>query len=70
METMVMDTCSLLHVLDSQQPELCPYHDAVSNICNASLSSITVDMDRNSGYCSTDNYDNCALFLAKTLRKK
>jgi hypothetical protein len=70
METIVMDTCNLIHVLDSQQPALCPYHDVVSNICAASLSSITVDRDRNSGYCATDNYDNCALFLSKTLRRK
>ena len=39
-------------------------------MCAASLSLINVASDRNSGYCSTDNYDNCALFLSKTLRRK
>ena len=70
MENITMDTCSIFHVLESRQPELCPYHDVVSNICKASISSITIDSDRNSGYCAADNYDNCALFLAKTLRTK
>ena len=65
-----MDTCSIFHVLNSRQPELCPYHDAATKICTASISSIRVDRDRNIGYCSCDNYDNCALFLAKTLRLK
>ena len=70
METSVMDNCNLNYVLESLEPEFCPYHDVVSNICKASISSINVDGVRNSSYCSTDNYDNCAFFLAKTLRKK
>jgi hypothetical protein len=70
METMAVDNCNLYQVLDARQPEFCPYHDLSSNICEASLSSITVDRVRCAGYCSTDNFDNCALFLSKTLRKK
>lgn len=70
METIIMDNCNLYHVLDSKQQDLCPYHDSATNICIASLSSLTVDRERNNGYCSTDNFDNCALFLSKTLRKK
>jgi hypothetical protein len=70
MEDIAMDIYSLLHSLDSRQSELCPYQAVDSSICAASISSITIDSARNSGYCSTDNYDNCALFLAKTLRTK
>jgi len=70
METIVMNTCCLQHVLEARQPESCPYHDVAKNICAASLSSIAADRVRRASYCSTDNYDNCALFLAKTLRRK
>jgi hypothetical protein len=70
MEKILIDTRSLYHVLDAQQPERCPYHDTSANICKASLSLISIDNNRRSGYCSTDNYDNCALFLSKTLRMK
>jgi len=70
METMIADICSLYHVLDAPHLEICPYHNAAKNICSASLSSITIDRTRCTGYCSSDNYDNCALFLAKTLRRK
>jgi len=70
MENIAIDTCSLCHVLETKQPELCPYHDLSMNVCRASLSSIRIDSNRRNGYCSSDNYDNCALFLAKTLRRK
>ncbi len=70
METIALDTCCLYRVLEARQPEFCPYHDISVNICSASLSSISVDKTRRACYCSTDNYDNCALFLAKTLRRK
>ena len=70
MENIAMDTCNLIHVLESRHPALCPYHDVETKICTASFSSITVDRKRSSCYCSIDNFDNCALFLAKTLRKQ
>ena len=65
-----MNTCCLQHVLEARQPEICPYLDTATNICAASLSSITTDGIRRASYCSTDNYDNCALFIAKSLRRK
>ena len=70
MEMILAEVFSLYQVLDSPQPFICPYHDAAANTCSASLSSITIDRTRRTGYCSSDNYDNCALFLAKTLRRK
>jgi hypothetical protein len=70
MEMILAEVCSLYHVLDAPQPEICPYHNAATDICAASLSSISIDRKRRTGYCSSDNYDNCALFLAKTLRRK
>lgn len=70
METMLTNTCCLKYLIEARQPEICPYHDMSSNICTASLWSITTDMKKRAGYCGTDNYDSCALFLAKTLRRK
>ncbi len=70
METAVINNYHLQGVLEARQPEICPYQDISTNICAASLSSIFIDKDRHSCYCATDNYDNCALFLAKSLRRK
>jgi len=70
MENIAIDTCSLHQVLDIREPDLCPYHDRSANVCRASLSSIRIDGNRCAGYCSCDNFDNCALFLAKTLRRR
>lgn len=69
-ESNVIDNCNLNRVLDASQFERCPYLNADSEICVASISSISIDPSRKHGYCSTDNYENCALFLAKTLRNK
>jgi hypothetical protein len=70
METAVMENHNLHRVLEARQPERCPYQDISRNICAASLSLISIDPARHSCYCSTDNYDNCALFLAKSLRRR
>jgi len=64
------NTRSLYQLIDMQNQALCPYHDTLLNVCNASLSFIVIDGTRHASYCSSDNFDNCALFLSKTLRKK
>ena len=46
---------------------ICPFNDA--SVCAASFSSMAIDNQKRARYCSTDNYDNCPLFLAKILRK-
>lgn len=46
----------------------CPYCNNESGICAASLSQLVIDTKRRSGYCNNENYDNCPIFLARTLR--
>ncbi len=46
----------------------CPYDCSVSNICAASASAMAISASSRRKYCSTDNYDNCPVFLAKILR--
>jgi hypothetical protein len=45
----------------------CPFNGV--SVCTASLSSMAIDNQKRASYCSTDNYDNCPLFLAKILRR-
>ena len=53
----------------SQQAS-CPYDCSVTDICAASLSSMPISSGSRQQYCSTDNYDNCPVFLAKILRRR
>jgi len=48
----------------------CPYDCLVTDICAASLSSMTISAGSRQIYCSNDNYDNCPIFLAKSLRRR
>jgi hypothetical protein len=48
----------------------CPYHSVVSSICSASLSMMMIGLSTRKGYCETENYDDCPLFLSKMLRKR
>ncbi len=48
----------------------CPYECKVTDICAASLSSMTISSGSRQIYCSNDNYDNCPIFLAKSLRRR
>ncbi|HMK56045.1 MAG TPA: hypothetical protein VK448_05350 [Dissulfurispiraceae bacterium] len=63
-----LDTRNMYRILRTEHQKLCPYHDIASNICTASISSITVDEVRHAGYCSDDNFDDCPIFLSKSLR--
>ena len=45
----------------------CPFNGV--SVCTASFSSMAIDNTKRASYCSTDNYDNCPLFLAKILRR-
>jgi len=47
--------------------EQCPYNGI--NVCRASLSSMLIDEYQKERWCGTDNYDSCALFLSKLLRR-
>jgi len=45
---------------------ICPYNDI--NTCMASFTSLQLDKQRKTDCCSTENYDECPMFLAKVLR--
>ncbi len=51
-------------------PDTCPFGDAETNICSASLSSMIIAQRDRQEYCSNENYDNCPVFLAKILRRR
>jgi hypothetical protein len=44
----------------------CPYSG--NKVCMASLSSLVIDGNTRASCCSTDNYDDCPIFLSKMLR--
>ena len=46
----------------------CPYCNNNSDICMASFTSLKIGKLVKLKHCSSENYDNCALFLAKNLR--
>ncbi|MBI5199688.1 MAG: hypothetical protein HZA09_06725 [Nitrospirae bacterium] len=48
---------------------MCPYCNTTANICMASISSLLTDIRRRESYCDSENYDNCPIFLAKSLRR-
>jgi len=50
--------------------DACPYCDAKADVCNASVTSLKVGALVRVKHCNSENYDNCALFLAKCLRSK
>lgn len=47
--------------------EKCPYNKC--SVCAASFSQLRIDTLRNKYYCSSENYDDCPLFLSKLLRR-
>ncbi len=49
--------------------EACPYCDAKTDICEASVTSIKIGALVRSNRCDSENYDSCSLFLAKCLRR-
>jgi hypothetical protein len=46
----------------------CPFFDATRNLCRAALLNYMPEAKQVFFYCSTDDHDNCALFLARALR--
>ena len=50
--------------------DVCPFAETETNICLASLSAMVIGPGYRQGYCSNDNYDNCPIFLAKSLRRR
>jgi len=54
----------------SENLDACPYCDAKADICKASVTSLKIGALVRFKRCNSENYDNCALFLAKCLRSK
>ena len=46
----------------------CPYCNNNSDICMASFTSLKIGKLVRLKHCSSENYDDCALFLARSLR--
>jgi hypothetical protein len=46
----------------------CPYCDSTTDVCGASLTSLQLEKSVKVNRCRSESYDNCALFLAKSLR--
>jgi hypothetical protein len=47
--------------------EQCPYNKC--SVCAASFSNLRIDPLKNQNFCSSENYDDCPIFLAKILRR-
>jgi hypothetical protein len=47
----------------------CPYKNANSVYCLASVMIFPISNRQNGSYCSTENYDSCPVFLGKVLRE-
>jgi hypothetical protein len=50
--------------------DACPYCDAEADVCKASVTSLKIGALVRLNRCNSENYDNCALFLAKCLRRR
>lgn len=46
----------------------CPYFDGLDAVCRASSSALVVDRRRSSAYCTCEDHDDCAIYMAKALR--
>jgi hypothetical protein len=53
----------------SAHEEVCPYHDLIRNRCSVSFSGLATSGLRSQTYCDNENFDNCPLFLAASLRR-
>lgn len=53
-----------------EDSDVCPYCDAKTDVCEASVTSLKIGALVRLNRCNSETYDNCALFLAKCLRRK
>jgi hypothetical protein len=63
---MIMSTVNQELTKLQRYETVCPYNGIT--VCTASLSAMAIDAYRQTICCSTDNFDNCPIFLAKVLR--
>jgi hypothetical protein len=50
--------------------DFCPHCSIEADVCKASISALSLGKLVRSSYCESENYDNCAIFLAKSLRRR
>ena len=48
----------------------CPYFSTRIGVCLASLFLMAIEKSRREFVCSSDDWDDCPMFLSKTLRNK
>lgn len=46
---------------------VCPYNGI--DTCMASITSLSLDEEKQANCCGTENYDDCPIFLSKVLRR-
>jgi aminopeptidase-like protein len=67
---MVMDSALQYKQMVMDVETLCPYCHTEADVCKASITALSLGKLVRSSYCKNENYDNCALFLAKNLRRR
>jgi hypothetical protein len=50
--------------------DACPYCDSRADVCKASVTSLKLGALVRLNRCNSEDYDSCALFLAKCLRSR
>lgn len=55
-----------MNTLTAHDEQACPYNGI--NVCMASFSLMAIDKKKDN-CCSTDDYDDCPIFLSKVLRR-
>lgn len=65
----ILNDITLSVQISREMESHCPYSEK-SDICNASISLLVPTENVRTTYCRNENYDNCPIFLAKTLRKR
>jgi hypothetical protein len=48
--------------------ERCPFYRPETGKCRAAISGLQIEWRRSRNYCSTDDHDDCTVFLGKILR--
>ncbi len=56
--------------LAKSHEEACPYFSKKIGICLASIFLMAIDQTRIEDICISEDWDNCPMFLSRTLRNK
>lgn len=67
---MTIDFCSPLNVLPEVELTACQYHESKEGRCGASLTRLQLSETTRGHLCTTENFDDCPLFLSRIIRKQ